>query len=540
MGKVTRNLLLTVFLLVGCSQGMFAQLSNFSLTVTKTNETCTANGSLTFNVSGTTAGSTILYSIYRLPDVTTPIAVLSANTFTGLVAGNYRVVATQSLGGESGTQSQDITIFNQITLLTYQLVKANVVCGLDGSITVNTTNGTAVSYEIFAGPVIRPLQTSNVFTGLPSGQYSVRVFDACGEGVVQAVTVSDSTTNLSFSVGIFRLVSCESINTFNTLGAVTANDAIAYPLTVEYAVVPPFWASLNFTQVIPSGAPDNRLLQQVIPFYYDQAYSYTITVTNACGRVYTVTRQINAKLKVSLYLLSEGCGKKLSIVPQNFFGPYNITFLQAPAGFDPVVFNVAHPGPFTETSGPEYYNATVPLPSGTYIVELTDSCGRTATSTINVNVSPPQQPTLQTDTGCEVGQGGFYIFSQFYELSTLTITTAPPGFQYVLPYTTNEFRMGSLPAGNYHFAITSVCGFVYQLNATIQGYQETNVITIKENCGAFDIDMHHTANNTGYTKFYLQKWNPLTNQWTHPLTGIPYTDGTEPTTLTAIQLTNNT
>ncbi|HOZ74155.1 MAG TPA: hypothetical protein PLS51_00625 [Flavobacterium sp.] len=144
MGKVTRNLLLTVFLLVGCSQGMFAQLSNFSLTVTKTNETCTANGSLTFNVSGTTAGSTILYSIYRLPDVTTPIAVLSANTFTGLVAGNYRVVATQSLGGESGTQSQDITILNQITLLTYQLVKANVVCGLDGSITVNTTNGTGI------------------------------------------------------------------------------------------------------------------------------------------------------------------------------------------------------------------------------------------------------------------------------------------------------------------------------------------------------------------------------------------------------------
>ncbi len=86
------------FLFFLFSQFSFSQLSNFTLNVTSTPETCLGNGALNFSVTNTVTGSNIDYSIYLLPNVTTPIATITASSLTGLNAGNYRVVATQSLG----------------------------------------------------------------------------------------------------------------------------------------------------------------------------------------------------------------------------------------------------------------------------------------------------------------------------------------------------------------------------------------------------------------------------------------------------------
>ena len=133
--KLPKCLLVLLFFAQVC----VGQLSNFTLTVTHTNETCTANGSLSFTTTGNTAGATMLYAIYLLPNITTPIATISGSTYGGLVAGNYRVIATQSLGTQSGTQQQDVTILNQIPpLLTYQLSGQSASCNNNGQITVTT------------------------------------------------------------------------------------------------------------------------------------------------------------------------------------------------------------------------------------------------------------------------------------------------------------------------------------------------------------------------------------------------------------------
>jgi len=113
---------LTIFgLFFFFSNLVYCQLASFTLNVTKTNETCTANGTLNFTVANTTAGATMVYTIYQLPNLTTPISVQNTTSFSGLVAGTYRVVATQSLGSLTNSQQQDITIVNQIVLLTYSL-----------------------------------------------------------------------------------------------------------------------------------------------------------------------------------------------------------------------------------------------------------------------------------------------------------------------------------------------------------------------------------------------------------------------------------
>ena len=115
-----KKVVFVIFLFIGITQTSFGQLSNFLLTVTKTDESCTGNASLSFDVTNTTPSATILYRIYRLPDVVNSIVVLSTNTFGGLAAGTYRVIATQTLGNLSGTQQQDITILDTRTYVTFQ------------------------------------------------------------------------------------------------------------------------------------------------------------------------------------------------------------------------------------------------------------------------------------------------------------------------------------------------------------------------------------------------------------------------------------
>lgn len=80
-----------------CGNICLSQSSNFSLTVAISNESCPGNGRLSFVVSDPAPDATVIFTVYKFPELITPIVTTQATTFTGLVAGNYRVVATESL-----------------------------------------------------------------------------------------------------------------------------------------------------------------------------------------------------------------------------------------------------------------------------------------------------------------------------------------------------------------------------------------------------------------------------------------------------------
>lgn len=65
MYKTTTKAFFNLVLLLFFTQIGYSQLSNFNLNVVKTDETCTANGTLNFSVSNTTAGATIIFTIYH-------------------------------------------------------------------------------------------------------------------------------------------------------------------------------------------------------------------------------------------------------------------------------------------------------------------------------------------------------------------------------------------------------------------------------------------------------------------------------------------
>ncbi|MES2747016.1 MAG: gliding motility-associated C-terminal domain-containing protein [Bacteroidota bacterium] len=535
--KLPKCLLLLLFFTQVC----VGQLSNFTLTVTKANETCTANGSLSFTTTGNTAGATMLYAIYLLPNTTTPIATLSGNTYGGLVAGNYRVIATQSLGTQSGTQQMDITILNQIPpLLTYQLAGINSSsCTNNGQITVNVTTGTAVSYEIFAGPIIKPLQPSNVFTGLSAGIYQIRVFDACGEGVVQTYTLATSPSGLQISDQIPSAPSnCSTVEVNHTLSSL-GGSMIAYPLTVVLTVFPPSGPPIIYNQVIASGSPTSIPLTQQIALYANQGYSYNLTITDACGNSYSRNNNIaNSSTAPSAQVSSMSCNLSqiLIMVIQT------AVLVTAPVAYtNPLPYNYT---PFIVSGTLSILN----VPPGIYVFNVTDVCGNP--HVLQVTVMPPtvSNPSFLVREGCDANSGSVMISSPNGPMVSIVMVQAPPTYTVPLPQNVSfnlslsayTFTMNSLPIGNYKFHLIDTCGNQFDVVLAIQGYQTiTNTYAITENCNSFNLELHYASNNNYSSAFWLQEYDSVNNVWEHPLTGMAYVPGSDLTLANAVSLTNN-
>ncbi|MDP2160485.1 MAG: gliding motility-associated C-terminal domain-containing protein [Flavobacterium sp.] len=457
----------------------FAQVGNFTLEVNATDESCLGNGSLSFSVSGTTPGATMSYAVFLQPNLTTPIAVLQATTLTGLNAGNYTIVATQTLGASSGSQQTDVTIQNLIQPLSYNLQGVKVNCGFDGQITVNVTNGNAVSYEIFSGPIIAAPQVSNVFSNLPTGIYQIRVFDNCGDAVVQTFTLLANNLSIiidpvTFTTGL--LPSCDTIKVSNFYGA-TTNSVVSYPLQIEYTVFPPGGGTpIIINHTIENGQSTGTVTND-IPFYHGQSYSYNIKITDSCGNVFVRNNNVVFK-SISLEVVSgqASCqGAYLSLSPAFYLPPFTITFLQAPAGFNAAQANLSHPGPFDEV--PVLYgSASNPIPQGVYVIQVTDACGRSATITkdVVVSVSPPEIEIL---LGCEItSESGIRISSiSPVTIASVTLLNAPAAYPNSLPENLSSFIVGgifnlntNIYQGTYVFQVVDSCGQTYNLSGEVQ------------------------------------------------------------------------
>jgi gliding motility-associated-like protein len=637
------------FYLICCflSLNVHAALPEFTLTVTKTDESCLGNGTLTFAVSGTAPGATVEYRIYQLPDTTNAIAVQTTNFLGGRTAGTYLVIAIQSLGGESNSQQQEITINNVIVPLTYNVNSTNALCGPDGSISVTMTSGVGVFYEIISGPVIRNQQSSSVFNNLPAGQYEVRVIDNCGVGWVTTHTVISDAVQISISQVEFpqlELTDCNSVLVSNTLTP-SLNDILTYPIAIEYTVHPPGGgAPIIISNILTSGGADLAEVQTVMPLYYGQTYNFDIKVTDHCGNVFTLQNNlVDVALTVALVGEFAECGQKfLTLHPAFYTFPITVNWITTPAGFDPTAFNPAHPGPFSEQPI-GYGDFNNPVPWGEYVVEITDGCGHTAQGQITLEYVPPDptsEPSpypgcqsnmslvtieipgytivtaiivsapvaypntlpydvsafvteedglildplitghyeiyLVDDCGnifdtfgfdvpdtatlttsltrpdCELGTGGLRIRGSSTVLTTAIMNAAPAGFPQTMPYDVSTYittgtnnttpgilSMAGLLPGVYSFDVTDSCGITHNLNVTVPGYSITaSDFIITPHCGSFDFTFNHISNASA--SFYLQKWNSVTGNWEHPVTGADYIEGSAPSPTTGLAITANT
>ncbi len=465
----------------------FAQLQDFTLDVVATDESCEDNGTLTFNIGNPTPGSDFLFTVFLQPDLVNPVAVTDTFSVSNLDSGTYTVIASQTLNGESNSQEVSVTINNIIEPLQYEVNSVNQNCSVGGQIEITTTNGTAAQYEIISGPEIRPLQDSNVFSGLPPGTYNVRVFDICGQGVVTTYTLVLQNANPVVSMPIYEEVittDCDSAIITNTI-TYPEGVAISYPLTVIYTIHPPNGdPDIVETQVYNEGAPNLFELVHEFELYDDIQYTYDILITNSCGIQYGNSGMAVNPEPVLGYTLEElQCGGNYLILnASQYTPPYTLDFITAPAGFNPVLFNPQHSEPLNDSVA-QYGNEDNTIPEGEYTVELTDACGRTASVDFEVVTTIPQTIIIGRNNGCFSDLGRITATVPDRDIIAVVVVGAPEAYIQTinepLPYDVSSFinnngrlSLTNVPLGDYVIRITDECGVVYEMPVTVPPFVE--------------------------------------------------------------------
>lgn len=454
------------------SQFLFAQLNNFTFNVTPTHETCTANGSLSFVTTNLQAGSTIVYAIYLLPNTTTPIAITSANNYGGLTAGNYRVIATQSLGGNAASKQQDVVIQNQIQILDYQVSSERVICGNDGKIIITTTSGTAVSYEIFAGPVIRPLQSSNIFSNLPVGMYQIRVYNSCGEGVVKTFTLVNLDPTLQLSASSPQLSGCNQALLGVNISFVNPTiGVIKYPLQITATVTTNAGVTTTFSQTLTN----DTFYGFSIPYTLAQTYSYQYTVVDGCGASYSISGTFVLNFSATHSLSPVDCTHKKIIF--NSISALQLT--SAPS---------TYPNPLPQNLTPQISSnsfTSAPLSAGVYVFQVTDVCGNQESVSITIEAQDNNQPYhILYNRTCATGS------VIIYNVSEAVLVNAPATFtggSLPLNYTSvinsgNLLSIQNLPIGTYQFSLVNTCGVSSTLVVTITAMTVSPTVSILGSC----------------------------------------------------------
>ena len=495
------NLQVVLFLLLFPLTGF-----GFSLSVSATNESCPGNGSLAFTITNADPAGSIVFIIYKLPNTSTVYAS-GTNTFVnGLSAGDYRVIARETVGSTATTQQQDVTISSSFSPLNYTVQALNQACSSTSSISVLVSSGTAVSYAIISGPMQFPPQPSNTFSGLTVGVYKVKVTDSCGNSVVQTFTVTLNPAGLTIAPPVFSDTSppsCTMVVAANTIAAASGT-VIGYPLHLHYILHLPAGDNTIDTDLI-SGGQTAQLISQTIPYEVNQQYNYDLIITDACGTTYPAsTFVVNNDILFSSAVSIVPCNQySFSLNTTNFVDSYTLQFTGFPAGFNPSAFNSNYPGPYAQPRV-DFGTGSPSVPFGNYTVSVTDSCSKTTTIQFSIQAIPPVPTISGTNNGCAANNGKIEASLPGFVLVTATVTAAPAAYPFPLPHNVTSsinsdgvLVLDPVPLGDYTIEVTDSCGDIIDpLTVTVPVFVSKGVtITVVQGCDIGKAAIKITANN---------------------------------------------
>ncbi|AWA29672.1 hypothetical protein HYN48_06020 [Flavobacterium magnum] len=277
--------------------------------------------------------------------------------------------------------------------------------------------------------------------------------------------------------------------------------------------------------------------------------NYHVTISDACGR----TGEFGKEVKKDEYqavanVVDATCNTpakiELRIEPGRKIKTASVTVA-------PPDYVATHPLPFNVSPAVPQENTFVFNASpGHYEFSLVDVCDFPYTASADVNSFTGGDARLLVNPrpSCDAG-GSLRVRSpNGGGLVTLTMISAPDAFGQAMPFDltgflspTGVYFNPSIPAGEYDFVGVDACGATLTLANPVQveGYDSgTDNFTVDPNCGTFSLSLHDNSNITG--SYFLQKKNPTTGLYEHPVTGVVYPDLTVPTADNSIQLNNNT
>jgi gliding motility-associated-like protein len=148
------------------------------------------------------------------------------------------------------------------------------------------------------------------------------------------------------------------------------------------------------------------------------------------------------------------------------------------------LFNATPQGPFTEATV-NYGSNLNPVPFGNYVVQITDACGRIATSELLIEFELPQPSAGAYNNGCFSLFGRINIAVPTTKIVSATITAAPSTYTATLPQDVSssitiqgELNLYNMPLGTYTITFTDNCGFTYQKTLTVPPFVEKDFFLV--------------------------------------------------------------
>jgi gliding motility-associated-like protein len=424
---------------------------------------------------------------YSISPAAGTISGANPATISGLPAGSYTVTITDAT--TLCTFNIPVTL-GAPTPVTFTASSTMVSCngGSDGTITVTLNagnNNPVYTYQIIAPIVVAP-QTSNVFTGLPVGTYTVQVNSGRGCSSQQNVVVNEPTVvTASASATAFTCAPNNSENT-STITIVGGGGTTPYTYSID--------GTNYFT--------GNTF--QIVNTNVNQTFTVYVKDNNGCIGTNTVT--INRLPR----LVSATINQVTAITCTN-----------------PEVVNVAvvgGSGTFTYQllpSGTPQASSTFNLPApGTYtihVVDVTTGCYIDATYTVNPFNNLDVTGTLVNGVSCLGGTNGSISinvtgYSGAYNYTVFNSVGAPVAGG-AGNTTTNPFTIPTgLPAGNYTVQITETASpFCQDVTGVINVTTPATAVginlvsNINANCTAnAQVTVIGTGGTPGYTYAFMQ------------------------------------
>jgi hypothetical protein len=319
-------------------------------------------------------------------------------------------------------------------------------CQASGTATVSASGGaTPYTYSITAGPSTAPAQSSNVFTSLTPGTYTVQVADNCNTSVTASVTVTGSYT-----------VPSPTATTTSTSCPGSSDGSLTIGITGGLG---PFSYSLVSPSPVTVGPQAGNVFTGL------SAGTYTYQVTDSCGNFQTRTATVAAgspgTANVSSGLLYEACDSfaaEVFLYAPDFKPPYTLT-ATLPNG--EVMTDVLSASAFSSGSATVYFyfryhhvtGASDPL---TFTV--TSNCGSSSISPLTMALYLDMSESRNDPTGC--GSGYSYTLDQLGNIgahcSTITYTLISPA-GVALAVQTNNSTFSGYPPGNGYKVIRQDC-----------------------------------------------------------------------------------
>ncbi|MDV6166885.1 PKD-like domain-containing protein [Flavobacterium sp. DG1-102-2] len=432
-------------------------IKNFTITTTNTLVASTFKTDVSCNGSNTGSAGVVPSGAPGPFTYTWSPSGGSADTATGLTAGNYSVLITAA-NGCSITKSFTIT---QPTALTVTPSQDNLICngGSNGTASVTVTGGTG-AYTYLWAPTGGTAATAS---GLTAGTYTVTIKDANLCQTTQSITITQPSAITSV-IASQTNVSCNG----GTNGAATITPSGG---TGAYSYL---WAPSGGTAATANGLA---------------AGTYTVTIkdANLCQATQTVTIAEPASLTATIsktdVLCNNSANGTATVVPSGGTAPY--TYSWSPSGGTAA----------TATN----------LSPATYTCTITDNKGCFITRTITIT-EPAAGLTVtagpQTNVLCHGAATG---------TATVNVTGGTGAYTYVwAPTGGTSATATGLTAGTYTVTVkdanlcTATQSFTITEPAqlTVSAGPQTNILCNGAATGSA------TVNVTGGTGAYTYVWAP--------------------------------